>query len=137
VKLDPKAVQRRFVEHYQSKGDERVLDEMVSEDFVDHSAPPGVPPTNEGVRQVFAMLRRALPDLRAEIHAMIGEGDLVATRKSFIGTHRAELFGRPATGKQLRIDVMDFVRIEGGRIIEHWNIVDTHGLMRQLGALDV
>jgi predicted ester cyclase len=56
----------------------------------------------------------------------------VATRKSFLGTHQGDLFGVPATNKAVHIDVVDFVRVEDGRIMEHWNLVDSAGLMHQL-----
>ncbi len=65
---------------------------------------------------------------------MIAEGDLVATYKTFTGTHTGDFFGTPATGKRATIRVMDFVRYDDGRIAEHWNIVDLPGLMAQLQA---
>jgi predicted ester cyclase len=57
------------------------------------------------------------------------------TRKSFVGTHGGELFGVPATGKQVHLDLIDIVRVSGGKIVEHWNVVDSFGLMQQLGAI--
>ena len=65
---------------------------------------------------------------------MVAEGDLVATHKTFTGTHDGEFFGLPATGKRATIRVMDFVRYEDGKIAEHWNVVDMAGLMAQLTA---
>ena len=32
--------------------------------------------------------------------------------------------------------MIDIVRIEGGQIVEHWNVVDRLALLQQLGALD-
>jgi steroid delta-isomerase-like uncharacterized protein len=130
--MDPKHIVRRFVEEYQSKGDEAVLDELVGDDFVDHSPTPGLPEGKEGVRTLFGMLHAALPDMRAEIYDQICENMTVATRKSFLGTHQGDLFGVPATNKAVHIDVVDFVRVEDGRIMEHWNLVDSAGLMHQL-----
>ncbi len=51
------------------------------------------------------------------------------------GTHRGPFMGIPPTGKTVRIDLIDIVRVEDGRIAEHWNVVDQLGLMRQLGAI--
>jgi steroid delta-isomerase-like uncharacterized protein len=132
---DPKTAQRAFVERYQGDGDGSVFDELVADDFVDHSPMPGVPPTKDGVRGLFAMLRGAMPDMRVEVHDMIAEGDTVATRKTFVGTQTGELLGQPATNKEIRIGVIDFVRYRDGRITEHWNLVDTYGLLAQLGAI--
>jgi predicted ester cyclase len=71
------------------------------------------------------------------IHDQIAEGDKVVTRKVFHGTHRGELMGIPPTGREVQIEVIDIVRVEGGQIVEHWNVVDRRGLLQQLGALDV
>ena len=43
--------------------------------------------------------------------------------------------GVPATGKTVAIDVMDILRLEDGKLVEHWNVVDVAGMMRQLGVL--
>jgi predicted ester cyclase len=63
----------------------------------------------------------------------IVDGDRVATRKNFHGTHRGDFLGMPATGRRVTVRVMDIVRSEG-KIAEHWNVVGVADLMRQLGA---
>ena len=78
------------------------------------------------------MLHEALPDMRAEVYDQICEGSTVATRKAFLGTHQGNLFGVPATNNSIHIDVIDFVRVQDDHIVEHWNLVDTAGLMGQL-----
>jgi predicted ester cyclase len=88
-----------------------------------------------GVRQQFEAFRAAFPDFRAVIHDQIAEGDKVVTRKIFHGTHRGELMGIGPTGREVQIEVIDIVRVEGGQIVEHWNVVDRLGLLQQLGAL--
>jgi len=60
---------------------------------------------------------------------------VVVTRKVFRGTHRGELMGIPPTGRTVAIDVIDVVRLEDGRTVEHWNVVDRLGLLHQLGAI--
>lgn len=133
--LDPKAVVQAFVQEFQGGRDEAVLNDLLSPGFVDHSPTPGLPAGAEGIRQLFHLLWAGLPDLRVEIHHQIAEGDLVATHKSFVGTHDGDLFGVPPTGRAIRLDLIDVVRVVGGEISEHWNVVDTYGLLRQLGAL--
>jgi steroid delta-isomerase-like uncharacterized protein len=131
---DPKTVVRGFVEEVQNKGNIDAAGDYIATDVVDQSAPPGVPPGLEGAKAVFSAIRSAFPDHDAAVHEMISEGDLVATRKSFTGTHQGDFFGIPATGRRATIDVIDFVRVQEGKIVEHWNIVDQAGLMRQLGV---
>lgn len=126
---------RRFVERYQTGADGAVFAEVMAADVVDHSRPPGITEGAEGVRQQFDGFRAAFPDFAAEILDQVAEGDRVVTRKVFRGTHLGELMGIPATGRRVTIDVIDIVRLEDGRIVEHWNVVDRLGLLQQLGAV--
>jgi steroid delta-isomerase-like uncharacterized protein len=131
-----KQVVRRFVDEYQSAANEQSFAELLHPDVVDRSRPPGIAEGAEGVRQQFEAFRAAFPDFHAVIHDQIAEGDKVVTRKVFHGTHRGELMGIPPTGREVQIEVIDIVRVEGGQIVEHWNVVDRLGLLQQLGALD-
>ena len=128
------ARQRRFVEEVQNQGDHSVIDELVAEDVVDHTPFPGLSPGREGVKQVMGAIRAGFPDHDAQVVHMVAEGDLVATYKTFSGTHEGEFLGVPPTGKPATIRVMDFVRYRDGQIVEHWNVVDVAGLMAQLGV---
>ena len=83
-----KAIVSRFVDEVQSKGNIDARDELCSPEFVNHSAPPGVPSNCEGVKQLTAMFRQAFPDSYFTVEDMISEGDKVATRKTFHGTHQ-------------------------------------------------
>lgn len=130
-----KAIVRRFNEAFITQGDMDVFNQILAPDFVNHSAPPGVSPGAEGVQQLFALYRAAFPDLRAEIYDLIAEGDKVVTRKAFHGTHLGPLMDLPPTGRTVTIGVIDIVRVENGRIVEHWNVVDQLGMLQQLGGI--
>jgi steroid delta-isomerase-like uncharacterized protein len=121
-----------FVRAVQDEGRLDLVDEFVRPDFVDHALPPGLPGGPDGVRAVLGMIREGFPDHDAKVVHMVAEGDLVATYKTFTGTHRGAFFGVPPTGRRATIRVMDFVRYEDGAIAEHWNVVDVAGLMEQL-----
>jgi steroid delta-isomerase-like uncharacterized protein len=129
-----KALVRRFVEEVQSQGRLEVLDALVAPTVVNHTAPPGVPPDREGIRQLSALFRAAFPDGRMTVEDMIAEGDRVATRKTFRGTHQGAFMGLPPTGKPVEIGLIDIVRVAADRIVEHWNAVDNLGLLQQLGV---
>lgn len=129
-----KALMKRFIADYQVGHDEATLAELVADDFVDHSALPGLPPGRAGVKVLFDMFHAAFDGFRAEVHDQLAEDDKVVTRKSFHGRHVGEFLGIAATGRDVRIDVIDIVRIRNSRIAEHWNLVDQLGLLRQLGA---
>ena len=130
-----KALMRRFVEEYQTNHDDAVLYELLSEDFVDHSALPGMSADREGVKVLFDAFHEAFAGFRAHIDDQIAELDKVVTRKTFTGRHVGDFMGLAPTGKDVVINVIDIVRISDGRVVEHWNVVDQLGLLRQLGAL--
>jgi steroid delta-isomerase-like uncharacterized protein len=130
-----KSLVRRFVDEVQSGGNVEAIDELCSPKFVNHSAPPGVPSNCEGVKQLTAMFRQAFPDSYFTVEDMIAEGDKVATRKTFHGTHQGEFMGIPPTGQQVSIGVIDIVRVYDGKVVEHWSMGDNLGLMQQLGVI--
>jgi steroid delta-isomerase-like uncharacterized protein len=130
-----KAIVRRFVDEVQSGGNINVIDELCSPDFINHSAPPGMPADCEGVKLVTAMFRQAFPDSYFTVEDMIAEGDKVATRKTFHGTHEGEFMGIPPTGQRVSISLIDIVRVADGRVVEHWSIGDNLGMMQQLGVI--
>ena len=118
-----KAVVVRFNREVIEQGRETSLRELVAEDFVNRTAPPGLPATREALLATFnQVLRPALPDLAVEIHDQIAEGDKVTTRKTIHGTHRGELFGIAPTQQRVAIEVIDIVRLKDGRYAEHWGI---------------
>jgi steroid delta-isomerase-like uncharacterized protein len=130
-----KALVRRFVDEVQSRGNVDAVDEFCSPEFVNHSAPPGLPPDREGVKIVTAMFRAAFPDSYFTVEDMMAEGDKVATRKTFQGTHQGEFMGIPPTGRQVSMGLIDIVRISDERVVEHWSMGDNLGMMQQLGVV--
>ena len=132
---DNKALVRRFVDEVQSAGNIDLIDEVCSPEFVNHSAPPGIPADCEGIKIVTAMFRGAFPDSYFTVEDMVAEGDKVVTRKTFHGTHEGELMGIPPTGRRVSMGLIDIVRISGGRVVEHWSVGDNLGMMQQLGII--
>ena len=130
-----KAIVRRLVDEAQRRGNLAVVDELLGEDFVDHSALPGLPPNRDGVRILFGALRAAFPDLDVDIHEQIGEGEKVVTRKTFTGTHRGEFMGAAPTGNRVTFEVIDILTVRDGKIREHRLQYDQLGLLKQLGAI--
>jgi predicted ester cyclase len=123
----------RFNKEVIEKGDERAFAELMAPDFVNRSAPPGASAGADGMWATFSrVLRPAFPDLRVEIHDQVAEGDKVTTRKTLRGTHRAELFGIAATGREVTIEVIDIVRLRDGRYVEHWGVNTLGQVLAQL-----
>ena len=66
------------------------------------------------------------------IEDILAEGDRVVVRAKMSGTHEGDFMGIPATGKRIDVPFADFVRFEGGKIVEHWSVTDTGAMMEQL-----
>ncbi len=129
-----KAVVRRFVEEVQNKKDWAAYDELNDPEFVNLSAPPGVPADREGGKVFLGAFISAFPDSHVTIDDMIAEGDRVATKKTFTGTHTGELNGIPPTGNRVTIQYVDILRLRNGRIVEHWLSMDQLSFLQQLGV---
>ena len=130
-----KAVVRRFIEEVQNEKNWDSFDELNADDFINLSAPPGVPSDREGGKMFLSAFLNAFPDCQVTVDDMIAEGDRVVTKKTFTGTHTAELNGIPPTGKRVSIQYVDILRLRDGKIIEHWLSMDQMNFMQQLGVL--
>jgi predicted ester cyclase len=120
-----KSVIRRFVDEVQNKKNWDVYDELNDPEFVNHSAPPGIPSDREGGKIYLGAFLNAFPDCRFTVDDMIAEGDQVVTKKTFTGTHEAEFAGIPPTGKRVTLQFVDIMRVRDGRIVEHWLSMDS------------
>jgi steroid delta-isomerase-like uncharacterized protein len=129
---DALSVVKAFVNGFQTLADEHVAEALLAPDFVDHTPFPGFGAGREDVKRLFKMLRSAFPNLHAEIVEQFANGEMVATRKTFHGTHQGEFLGIPATGRHITFRVVDLVRVSEGKIHEHWNVVDVESLIEQL-----
>jgi predicted ester cyclase len=112
---------------------ERIRD-LVTPDFVDHGAPPGLPPGPNGYLGVLRFLREQLR-IRYEVHDVVAAGDLVAIRATAHGVHDTDHLGFAATGKPYAMHTMHLYRGEGDRLAEHWGVRDEHGVLVQVGAM--
>ncbi len=128
-----KNVVRRFNMEVIEAGNRASFDELMDPSFVNRSAPPGLPNGPESLWNTFEnVLRPALSELCVEIHDQLCDGDKVATRKTISGTHSGELLGISPTGRAVTIEVMDIVRVNGGKYVEHWGVNTLAAVLTQL-----
>lgn len=131
---DNAALVRRFVEVVINQGRMDSAAQFVWEDVVEQVPLPGQGPGLEGLKDILRTMRSAFPDLDFSIKEQISEGDKVVSRFEWIGTHEREFLGLPATGRSVRVWGVVIDRLEAGRIRDTRIIMDTLGLMMQLGA---
>jgi len=127
-----KTLARKFFRMLES-GDSSMADEIVAADYYNHDAPdPNL--GLEGVKAGVTSFKNALPDVQLKIAFQLAEGDKVTTRYQWSGTHQGEIYGIPATGKQVNFTSTVTFRIADGKIHEAWQNSDQWGAMQQLGV---
>jgi steroid delta-isomerase-like uncharacterized protein len=129
-----KAVVRRNTEEVQGGGNFDVFEELFADDFVDHTTQPGTSPDKAGVRKLYTYMRAAFPDFHAEIHWQLAGGDCVTTCKTYYGTHEGPFLGIAATHRTVHFESVDVMRVQNGKITDHWGVGNLLSLMQQIGG---
>ena len=118
-------------------GDMSVIDQNLTDDFVEHEPAPGLRPGREGVKDIATMVRTGFPDLRITIDDAFAVGDQVCARSTWTGTNTGPFMGMPATGKSATWEAIDIIHVRGDRIDEHWGQLDIMGMFTQLGLMQM
>ncbi len=131
-----KVIARRLADEVFSQGDMRTFDEIFADTYVNHNMPvPGIPGTKEGFRQVVLATRQAFPDVRVHVQDIVAEGDFAVFHDTVQATSKGDFMGVPSNGARLQWTEIHFLRINQGRIVEHWANFDQLGILMQLGAI--
>jgi predicted ester cyclase len=122
---ETKAVVRRFWEEVWNQRKQDLVGELVAEKEIPE------------VKRFYSVFLTACPDLTVAIEDILAEGDRVAERLTFRGTHTGPLtlpgMTIPPTGKTLSTRMIDIWQVEDGKMSNHWGEWDRTGLMQQLG----
>jgi predicted ester cyclase len=130
------AIVRRLIDEGFTGGNLAVADELIADDCVEHQDfGPRHAAGPEGVKAVIASLHRACSDFRLTIEDLAVVGDIVWTRNVATGTNDGPFMGNPPSGRPIRVDVFDSMRVTDGKITEHWGVPDRLGVLFQTGAL--
>jgi predicted ester cyclase len=136
VNADAEHVVRRLIDEGFSEGRLEVCDELIADEIAEHQDfGPDHAPGAEGVRAVIRSLRDGFSDFRLTIEDLVVAGDIVWTRNVATGTHDGTFAGNPPTGRPIRVDVFDVLRVVDGRVVEHWGVPDRLGVLKQIGAM--
>ena len=131
---DNAAIVRQFIDEVLNRGDVDGAGRFVWEDVVEQVPFPGQGPGLAGLQDVLRGMQSAFPDMHWTIEEQLTDGDRVLTRFVWTGTHHGTFLGVPATGRSVSVWGMVIDRLVAGRIKETRILMDTLGLMMQLGA---
>jgi steroid delta-isomerase-like uncharacterized protein len=98
---------------------------------------PGTPDIDgpDAQRGYMEMVFAAFPDIHIDEVHRVSEGDLIAIHAVLTGTHLGELSGIPATKNTVRFEAQEVYRVRDGKIAEQYILIDSLGLMQQLGVI--
>ncbi|ELZ94167.1 hypothetical protein C440_11118 [Haloferax mucosum ATCC BAA-1512] len=126
----------RYIEEFANTGDETVAEAVLHEDVLTHQLGAGVDRVGREslVAQILGF-REAVPDWHLTIEDAVGQDDRVMCRLTARGTPQKAWGNLVPTGRSFEADAFFVFRIEDGRIVEQWNLVNLMGIVRQLGLL--
>ena len=132
---DASSTFRRVPVEVFNEGRLELIEELFSDDYVEHAAPPGVPDTRDGLVGFVSAIRAAFPDFHYEILQQVDDGDTHVGYLRASGTMSGDFMGMPATGKSATWDEIHIGRMADGKIAEHWAVIDQLGMLTQLGFI--
>ncbi len=122
---------RRLFDEGFTRGNEAVVDELMSDDFLEHQQ--GAGQGRDAAKSVIRQLHAWFSDFSLTIEDMVEHGDTIWGRMKGRGVNTGSVMGNPPTGRPVEVDVIDIIRFRDGKMVEHWGVPDTFGLLRQVG----
>ena len=124
---------RDFFRDVAAGGDIAAADDYMDTAAVDPAPWPGHPANRDGFKAGLSEMRTSFPDLAITVERMITEDDLVVAHTTMSGTYLGEFMGIAGSGKTFNVEAIDILRMRGGKIAEHWGVIDEAGMAEQLG----
>ena len=129
---EDKTIVRRFLTETQNDKNLTIIDDLVADDFVGHTAEVKGP---EQLMKIVGDNLDAFPDLKVTIEDQIAEGDMVVTRYTAKGMQHGMYRGVLPTGESVSYTVISIQRVVDGKIVEGWRVVDVLEIVHQIGAI--
>ena len=117
-----KAVSNRVAEAI-GRGDLDAIDELMAPDIA------------QEFKRDIVEIRQAFPDYHGTNEIQIAEGDLVANRFVYHGSHRGEFMGIAPTGREVTFEGVTIDRVVDGKIVEVYFGWDPESVLEQIGAV--
>jgi predicted ester cyclase len=128
-----KATLKRLYDEAWNKGNLAVVPELVSPDYLTHTAQRDFKGL-QGYRDNVTGQRTNMPDLHFTIEEIVGEGDKLAYRITGHGTYKGKLGDVDVTGKQFTYTQVLFAEYKDGKVAKAVSTVDMLDIYRQAGV---
>ena len=110
------------------------LDRLIDENITDHNAVPGQVPGRAGINYWVTMMHNAFADLRGVVEDTVVEGDKIAARVTWHGTHRGDFVGIRGTGLPVTMQSVQIMKFTDGLASDWWGTADVFGVLLQVRA---
>ena len=132
--MDRDAIERlvqRWARDAIAEGRLETFDELLAADACDRSGPTATRGV-ETFKARVAAVRTAFADIDVRVDELIVDRDAIAWRWTLTGRHVGAFAGVPATDRPTTLQGVNFQRLGGGRVVEHWTMVDVFGAVQRL-----
>jgi steroid delta-isomerase-like uncharacterized protein len=127
-----KSLIRRYYEEMWNRWDFALADELIDAEITFRGSLGTHVQGRERFKDYMRSVQLAFPDFHNQVEELLADGDRVAVRLTYTGTHGGELFGIAPTGRLVKYAGMAIFRVVGGRVAEGWILGDLQGLVEQL-----
>ena len=131
---EQQALVERLFDQVVNAGELDVADELFASNYTDHG-PMGEMRGIDAFKEVVAMWRAAVPDVRCTVENWFESGDMAAWNVRVTGTHTGEMMGIPATGRSFEYVTPNIARFADGKAAEHWADQGMFQFLTQIGVL--
>lgn len=122
----------RFYDRLWNAWDDDAVDDTLAEGFRFRGSLGDRTEGRDGWRRYRDKIRSGSLDFHNEIVELVVDGDRVAARLRYSGTHSGLLLGIEATGRPFSYAGAAFFTVAGDRLAEAWVLGDLAGLRAQL-----
>lgn len=123
-----KAVVRHMYEDILNTGRLELLGEVISDRYIGNAGEKGP----EGAAKSVGAVLKAFPDVKWKIEDLLADGDKVAVRWIWDGTHTGQFQDYPVTGNKVHNSAMVIYQLAEGKIINAHMLTDRLGFLQQI-----
>ncbi len=124
-----KIIVQRLINEVWNEGHLEAADELLAPDYLDHSVPKtGI----AGFKEWVKLSRTAFNPFQVIIDDQVTEADKSVVRITLRLTHTGVFRGIAPTGKTVETKGYRFYRLQEGKIVEQWALIDGQSLEKQL-----
>ena len=128
-----KLIVTKFIEEVWNQNQLEKIDDYIATNFIDHSLPPNLPANKEGMKQWIIATGKSF-EHQTMIDAIVCEDHKVMVKINMLLKHIGVWRNIEPTHLEIAAVGYRYYKISGGRIIEHWSLLDGNSIENQLTA---